>query len=101
MAKPTERLNKAQLLARIAELETELGLAQTSVAELSRQVDAHMVNERPSRRYVDQNPFADTVAIERKPGARITARREVPSHFAAARELAMRTGRAIKVVVSA
>lgn len=43
------RLTKAQLLARIDQLESELGLRDSTIAQLQREIDAEMVRSRPSR----------------------------------------------------
>lgn len=43
------RLTKAQLLAKIDQLESELGLARQTEAEMQREIDALYVQQRPSR----------------------------------------------------
>jgi hypothetical protein len=77
------KLTKAQLLARIDTLEQELGLAKTEVGRLARELDAYHYSERPSRSLRELTRYQ-------------SAGRQIPAHFAAARELAMRTGSVVR-----
>lgn len=58
------RLTKAQLLERIAQVERELGLAHTTIAQMEREIDAHMYAQRPSR---SAPRFVDTVQLPDHP----------------------------------
>jgi hypothetical protein len=84
------RLTKAQLLDKINSLEAELGLSQDKVRELATELDAYHVTQRPSR---------GTRTPER-PARPLTAMQQIADRrlaMATARELAMRTGRAVLV----
>lgn len=88
------RLTKADLLAKIAALESELGLAKVTAAQLQREIDAEMVAARPSRAARLERSSTDFEHTQPAPRriAHVAPSRVLPEHFARARELAMRTG---------
>lgn len=81
------RITKTELLARIAQLEAELGLKDEEVKRLSTELNAYHYTERPSR----TQPEHPVAPREPKPVSqwRLAAQ--------AARDLAMRTGRAVRI----
>lgn len=61
------RLTKAQLEARIAELEEQCGLRDTTIAQLSMEADRVQYEERPSRKAQERSStdFKPTVIVMR------------------------------------
>lgn len=80
------KLTKAQLLARIDELESELGLKGEKLAELEREVAALYVEQRPSRRERSSRDFTPTVTLTFK------------QRLALADQEARATGRCVRVL---
>ena len=56
------RLTKAQLLAKIEQLESELGLRDEQLAQARAEIDAYLVAQRPSRRASEGGRHADGFA---------------------------------------
>lgn len=80
------RLTKAQLLAKIDTLEAELGLSEAKVRMLARELDAFHYSERPSRQRTPERARPLT-AMQQIADRRLA--------MAAARDMAIRTGRVV------
>lgn len=66
----TTRLTKAQLLAKIEQLESELGLRDEQLAQARAEINAYLVAQRPSRRDHDDG-FPRTLQMHEHPIVRI------------------------------